>query len=94
MTCSNRFPPLHMKNAKTMEILKLFSFRLSEFDKPAFSKNSTLGTVIENLRFCSSNSPSMYGRKAKSERKKLRFQNISMDGTLICLKNTLTYTFG
>lgn len=90
MAYSNRFPPLYMKNAKTMEILKLFSFRLNEFDKPAFSKKSTLATVSENLRFCFSNSPSMYGRKAKSERKKLRFQNISVDGTLIWLKNALT----
>lgn len=90
MAYSNRFPPLYMKNAKTMEILKLFSFRLNEFDKPAFSKKSTLATVFENLRFCFSNSPSMYGRKAKSERKKLRFQNISVDGTLIWLKNALT----
>lgn len=55
---------------------ELFSFRLNEFDKPAFSKNSTLATVFENLRFCFSNSSSMYGQKAKSERKKLRFQNM------------------
>lgn len=73
-----------------LQIMNFFSFRLNEFDKPAFSKNSTLATVFENLRFCFSNSSSMYGQKAKSERKKLRFQNISVDGTLIWLKNTLT----
>ena len=53
--------------------------RPHENDKPAFSKISTLGTVLENLGFWYPKTPFTCGRKAKTmtEKKKSPFSKIS-----------------
>ena len=60
--------------------------RPHENDKLAFSRNFAVGTVFENLRFWFPKIPFTCGRKAKTEKKNLRFREnirIGVRGTLI-----------
>ena len=70
--------------------------RPHENDKPAFSKNSTPGTVFEDLRFWFPKIPFTYGRKAKTEKKNLRFREnirIGVGGTLIACVASVSVLF-
>ena len=60
--------------------------RTHENDKLAFSRNFAVGTVFENLRFWFPKIPFTCGRRAKTEKKNLRFREnirIGVRGTLI-----------